>query len=116
MVKSVSGFLVLVLFWWLGEQLAPRLPMPLPAPLVGLLLLFFALLLIGRVPEGLLKTSQFLLKHLSIFFIPAILSVVLLQDLLLAHFWAIAVALVASTLFSLWLTALICQRLKQDDL
>ena len=111
MLKPTIAFSVLVLFWWIGTWLSPFLPIPFPAPLIGLVLLFVCLVILGKVPDSLLKTSQFLLRHLSVFFIPAILSVVLLQDLLVEHFWAISAALVVSTLFSLCVTAWACKTL-----
>lgn len=113
MVKPVIAFFCLVFFWWAGMMLSPMLPIPFPAPLIGLLLLFAGLLVYGKVPSGLLVTSQFLLKHLSIFFVPAILSVVLMKDLLLSHFWAISVGLIVSTLVSLWLTARVCKAMEK---
>lgn len=111
MLKPVIASLVLVLFWWLGTVLSPLLPIPFPAPLIGLLLLFLALVVMGRVPQPLLVSSQFLLRHLSVLFVPAILSVVLMRDMLQTHLMAISIALVFSTAFSLWLTAKISQKL-----
>ena len=110
------AFACLVAFYGLGEWIKQAFLIPLPGALIGLLLLFIMLMLIRKVPATLQTTSQFLLRHLSIFFIPATLSVILFKDSLLQHFWLISATLVGSTLLSLAISAVICQHcLKSDD-
>jgi holin-like protein len=61
----------LFVFQLLGQALVQWLGLPLPGPLVGMLLLFIALLLRGRVPQPLADTTATLLQHMMLLFIPA---------------------------------------------
>jgi holin-like protein len=61
-----------------------------------------------RIPTSVLFTGQLLLKHLSLFFIPATLSVFIFKDTLQQHILLISVVLFTSTLISLVVSALIC--------
>jgi holin-like protein len=107
-VKHVLAFVCLVAFFYFGNWLQSALSVPLPGVLIGLILLFLALLPLRRTPASLLNTGQFLLKHLSLFFIPAILSIFLFRETLQQHLVVISVVVIASTLISLVASALIC--------
>ena len=60
-----------------GELLVQWLGLPIPGPLIGMLLLFVALLVRGRVPEALGETAGHLLRNLMLLFIPAVTGVML---------------------------------------
>ena len=51
--------------------------LPLPGPVVGMVLLFFALVLRGGVPASLRDTSGRLLQHLMLLLVPASTAVML---------------------------------------
>src|SRR5688500_10803745 len=68
---------VLFLFQLVGELLVRWLGLPIPGPLIGMVLLFAALLLRRAVPEGLRETAGQLLQHLMLLFIPAVTGVML---------------------------------------
>lgn len=108
---ALHGFALacLVIFYYLGVWLQKTAGIVLPGPLLGLLLLLCALIPMRRVPIGLLSTSQFLLRHLSLFFIPATLSVMLFKETLGQHIGLIIAVLTVTTVVSLVLSALICQ-------
>lgn len=67
----------LFLFQLIGELLVQWLALPVPGPLIGMVLLFIALLVRRAVPEGLRDTSGHLLRHLMLLFIPAVTGVML---------------------------------------
>jgi holin-like protein len=102
----LGAITLLLVFQLVGEVIAQVLRLPVPGPVIGLALLFGALVLRGRVSEELRGTANGLLGHLSLLFVPAGVGV-------MAHFarlgneWLpIAVALVASTLLTIAATAL----------
>lgn len=98
-------FLALLLTCQLiGEMLVLWLGLPVPGPVVGLLLLFIGLVWHGAVPEGLGKTSDGLLAHLSLLFVPAGVGVMLHLAMLREHWLAISLALVLSTALTLAVT------------
>ncbi|RZL64625.1 MAG: CidA/LrgA family protein [Variovorax sp.] len=67
----------LFLFQLVGELLVQWLALPVPGPLIGMVLLFGALLLRRAVPDALRETSGHLLQHLMLLFIPAVAGVML---------------------------------------
>ncbi|MCK5165900.1 MAG: CidA/LrgA family protein [Rhodospirillaceae bacterium] len=100
------GFITVLLAYQLvGEVISKGLELPLPGPVVGMGLLFLTLLIKGNLPEGLKKTSQGLLSHLSLLFVPAGVGVMMHMHLLANEWQAISVALVASTALTVLITA-----------
>jgi holin-like protein len=73
----LNALAILFVFQLLGEVAVQWLALPLPGPVVGMLLLFTALLLRGGVPEPLQQTAGALLQNLMLLFIPAVSGVML---------------------------------------
>jgi putative effector of murein hydrolase LrgA (UPF0299 family) len=61
----------------LGEAIVQGLGVPMPGALVGTLVLLGGLIGLGRVPRGLEAAAAPLLRHLMLFFIPAVAGVTL---------------------------------------
>ena len=59
-----------------GEVIVRALSLPLPGPVVGMALLFFALLARAPIAKEMDATADTLLKHLSLLFVPAGVGVV----------------------------------------
>ena len=74
MIYAITALLA---FQLIGELIVRTLGLPLPGALAGMLLLFAGLLLLGRVPEELKRTTGTLLQHMMLLFIPAITGVML---------------------------------------
>ena len=106
--KSVLALITLILFWFLGNGLSHYVA--LPAALLGLLLLFIGLLILGRVPKALEYVSQFLLGHLSFFFIPPLVAAWFYAEQLGNKLWLFLFAIMFSTFVSLCLTSWLGQR------
>jgi holin-like protein len=103
-----------------GEAITMAAGLPVPGPVVGMALLFAGLLIRRRlrgsdtepdIPKELEQTATGLLTHLSLLFVPAGVGVMLYLPLIAEEWLAISVALVASTLLTIALTALIMARL-----
>jgi holin-like protein len=100
------GFLTLLLACQLaGEFLVLATGLPLPGPVVGMVLLFVGLFVRGGVPAGLQTVAGELLRHLSLLFVPAGVGVMLHLTLIAEEWAAISVALVASTVITVGVTA-----------
>ena len=100
---------LLLLMQLVGEVIVQCLALPVPGPVLGLLLLLGVLLWRGRLDESLRHTANTLLQHLSLFFVPAGVGVMVHAARVADEFLALAVALVASTLLSMAATALTLQ-------
>ncbi len=103
----------LLLFQLAGEVLARSLNLPIPGPVIGMLMLFAALVLRGGPGEELQSTSQNLLQHLSLLFVPAGTGIMIHLHRVSDEWLPLLVSLLVSTLATLVVTALVmklCQR------
>lgn len=103
MLQSLT---VLLLCQLAGEVLVRLLLLPVPGPVCGMVILFIGLCLLGRVPDGLARTTDGLLANISLLFVPAGVGVMLHFDLIAADWMAIAAGIAISTTAGLLLTAL----------
>jgi holin-like protein len=101
----------LLIFQLLGEVLARALSLPVPGPVIGMLLLFTALTIRGKVSKDLQTTSQNLLQHLSLLFVPAGTGVMLHLHRVADEWLPLLLSVLLSTLATLVVTALVMKRL-----
>lgn len=95
----------LLLFQLAGELLVHGFALTIPGPVLGMLLLFGWLVLRQGPSDDLRHSTQSLLQHLSLLFIPAGTGVILYFKLLEAEWLPITVALLASTFLAMIVTA-----------
>lgn len=98
-----------------GEIIVLTLALPVPGPVVGLALLFGALVWRGGPSPTLRTTAQGLLQHLSLLFVPAGVGVMLHIDRLAAEWLPLGLALLLSTLITLLVTAFVLRRLRGPE-
>lgn len=110
MLGSITLFLV---FQLAGEVIALALGLPVPGPVIGLVLLFAALVLRGAIPDPIRDTANNLLQHLSLLFVPAGVGVVVHAATLRDQWFPIVIALIVSTALTIAITALVLDRLAQ---
>lgn len=70
-MKYVKQFMMIMLFTFLGEVLREVLPLPVPASIYGLVLMFVALLTGVLKVEKVRETGKFLIEIMPLMFIPA---------------------------------------------
>lgn len=104
MIGALATLLVLQLA---GEALVYVFKLPLPGPVLGMALLLLVLAVRPRVLPALKPTTQSLLQHLSLLFVPAGVGVMLHLQRLGDEALAIGVALVLSTWVGLAVAALV---------
>jgi len=109
----LAALTVLLVYQLVGEVLVQLLHLPVPGPVIGMLLLFVTLLLRGEAPEWLRDTANGLLGHLSLLFVPAGVGVMLHFHRLATEWLPIVVALVASTVITIGVTALVMRALQR---
>lgn len=108
----LAAVTILLLFQLAGEVLAQLLGLPVPGPVIGMALLFAALAIRGGAPENLRTTTNNLLGHLSILFIPGGVGVMLYLPRLAQEWLPITVSLIVSTVLTLAVTALVLRLLR----
>ena len=108
----IGALTTLLLCQLVGEVLVRALHLPVPGPVLGMVLLFAALLLRGReVPPALGATADALLGNLGLLFVPAGVGVVLYLPLLARDWAPISLAVVAGTLIAIAATGRLAQAL-----
>ena len=109
----LSALTQLLIFQLAGEVIARGLALPIPGPVLGMLFLFVALLIKGGPGENLQTTSQNLLQHLSLLFVPAGTGIMVHLHRVSDEWLPLLASLIVSTLATLIVTALVmklCQR------
>jgi holin-like protein len=89
-----------------GEVIVRALSLPLPGPVIGMALLFFAMLARAPVAKEMDATADTLLKHLSLLFVPAGVGVVQHLALLGHEGLQLILVVVLATVITLAVTAL----------
>ncbi len=72
----VLGVLFLVLLQWLSSLIVNYLGLPIPAPVLGIMVLLLMLSVRGYIPSSLLAGSNFLLPLIPLFLVPASVGVI----------------------------------------
>ena len=92
----MPGLLILLVFLLLGGILQDTLSLPVPAAIVGMLLLLFALIIRGRTPSALQSITQTLSPLLPLFLIPVSVGIVTQKSLLADYGFELLVILTVS--------------------
>jgi len=112
----LGAITVLLVCQLAGEAVKMATGVPVPGPVIGMALLFAGLVVRRRLqagrdrtetPAALDRTAHGLLGHLSLLFVPAGVGVVLYLPLVADEWLAISVSLIASTLITIALTAVL---------
>lgn len=96
---------LLILIWWLSSLIQQALDLPVSAGVIGLLLVFMALLS-GLFKLQWIKTgSDFILGELVLLFIPCVVGIIKYKDLLLTQGWQLILSVVIGTFCVMLATA-----------
>lgn len=104
-------FAILLVFQCLGEGLVFALGLPVPGPVIGMLLLFGALVASPRMLAAMEATATELLRHLSLLFVPAGVGIMVSASIVRGHWLAVIVSIIGSTVLTLVVTALVMRAL-----
>lgn len=103
--KIVLQLSLLILIWWVSSLIQHALNLPVSAGVIGLLLVFMALL------SGLFKLhwlkpgSDFILAELVLLFIPCVVGIIKYKDLLSTQGWQLILSVVIGTFCVMLATA-----------
>ncbi|SDE69896.1 CidA/LrgA family protein [Kordiimonas lacus] len=111
MARSLVGILILMAFLYGAAFLVRSLSLPLPAPILGLLLLTAVLLARRGVPEVIAAGSDTLIRIFPLLFIPPIVALLDVKALVLSAPLVLLLAVSASTLVGLLVTAFLYRAL-----
>jgi holin-like protein len=106
MSPLLAGFTWLLVFQCAGEALVRLAGWPIPGPVAGLALLFAGLLVRKEIPAAVTTAAEGLARHLSLLFVPAGVGVMSYVGRVADEWFAIAAALLVSTVLATAVTAL----------
>ena len=96
-MKYLKQFLIIIGFSFAGEALHVLLPLPVPASIYGIILLFSALMS-GRLKVShIAGASSFLLEIMPLLFIPAAVGLIPAWGILRDSLWQYALVMFIST-------------------
>ena len=96
-MKYIKQLLIILLFTFLGEALAALLPLPIPAAIYGLVLLFLALCTGLLKPYHIDETARFLIRIMSVLFVAPTVGILAHWGLIAPNLVPIVVIMVVST-------------------
>lgn len=108
-MKYIWQFGLILAFSFLGELLSNCIPLPVPASIYGIVLLFLSLKLHLIPREAVRQTSAFLIEIMPLLFIPAAVGLMDAWGELRASWMKYAVMTVVSTIAVLTVSGLITQ-------
>jgi holin-like protein len=94
----VKGIAILIAFYLAGVALEAWLRLPLPANVTGMILLALALFSGIVKLEWIEKQSGLLLRHMGLFFVPAIVGTIAFADMIRSHWVYVIAGVVPGTL------------------
>lgn len=105
----IRALAILLLCQLAGTVLQQALGLPVPGPVLGFVLLLAVFLRNGGPGQELRETSQGLLKHMGVLFVPAGVGIVGELGLLKQNALALIIAIPVSTMLGLLVTGVIMQ-------
>ena len=116
--KELLAFLIPALVTLLacqlaGEIVSQALHLPVPGPVLGMVFLAILLIARGKLSAELGQAADFLLRHLSLFFVPAAVGVISNGARIAREWWPLGVALIVSTALAITVTAIVFQAVER---
>ena len=115
MINFLRGFLLILLFLSFGKLISAYLPIPFPASIIGLILLFIALSTSLVKVEWITMSGNFILKYMALLFIPIGVGLLNYFDLIISHWLVIVFSLLFTTLFIMFLVGHFYQYLNKKE-
>jgi holin-like protein len=109
----MPGVFIILLMLLLGNGLSSAINGIIPGSVIGMVLLFLALLSKIIKPEMIRKPAGYLINHMSLFFIPAGVGLMTAWDLIASHWVSIIVSSVVSTVVVLAVVGLVQQKMEK---
>ncbi len=108
-MKYIRQFFIIIAVTFAGELLAGLIPLPVPAGIYGLLILF-AGLMTGLIPyESVKETGKFLVEIMQVMFIPATVGLLKVWGVVKDSLLSYAVILVVTTFLVMAVSGLAAQ-------
>ena len=96
-INFLRGFFIILLFLSFGKLISAYLPVPFPASIIGLVLLFIALSTSLIKVQWITMSGNFILKYMALLFIPIGVGLLNYFDLIITNWLVIMLSLLFTT-------------------
>ena len=112
-MKLFREALIIFGIYLLGELLSSLLHLPIPGNILGMVILFILLCTKVVKVDNISNVTNFLLDHLSFFFIPAGVGLMASIGIIKSTWWQILVVCIATTIIVMGATGIIVQTISR---
>ncbi len=111
----LKGFTIILVFQLTGEALVRLFNLPIPGPVMGLILLWLALVKGWVVLAVVEEIANLLLDNLVLLFVPIVVGAMVYADVLIEYWLALGLGIIISTLAGMLVTGMIATHWKRKD-
>jgi len=114
-MKFISQFIIIIAFTFIGELLHFFIPLPIPASIYGIALLFICLMMKWIKVAEIRETSTFLIAIMPVMFIPAAVGLIDSWAAIRSHILQYAIVTIVSTFAVMGTAGRVTQRLVRSN-
>lgn len=114
-MKFISQFIIIIAFTFIGELLHFFIPLPIPASIYGIVLLFICLMMKWIKVAEIRETSTFLIAIMPVMFIPAAVGLIDSWAAIRSHILQYAIVTIVSTFVVMGAAGRVTQRLVRSN-
>ena len=114
-MEYIRQFLIIICISFIGELLNTYIPLPIPASIYGIVILFLALCFHIIKLEDVEETGMFLTSVMGVMFIPAAVGISESWNLISESLISYAVIIIATTVVVMVVTGLMTQLFLKKD-
>lgn len=114
-IRTIAQIILLYGFHYLGVFVVTFTKIPLPPSVIGFILLFICLLLGWVKVEYIRDGASFLISFMLIFYIPPLIGIIEYPELLSPTGVILFGAVIISTLFTLFITSYLGQKIEKKE-
>ena len=113
-MKLFRESLIILGIYLLGELLSRSLNLPIPGNILGMVILFILLCTKVVKVDNISTVTNFLLDHLSFFFIPAGVGLMASIGIIKSTWWQLLVVCISTTVIIIGITGMIVQAISRS--
>jgi holin-like protein len=112
-LKLFREALIIFVIYLLGELLSSLLHLPIPGNILGMVILFILLCTNIVKVDNISNVTNFLLNHLSFFFIPAGVGLMTSMGIIKSTWWQLLVVCISTTIIVMGVTGIVVQAISR---
>jgi len=115
-IRTIAQILILYVFYYIGVFIVKITGLPLPASILGLVLLVFCLKMKWVNVDYIREGAGFLISFMTLFFIPPIVGIIDYPQLLSVEGFLLLATVFVSTLFAILISSKLSEVIEKKEL